>query len=133
MGRSGHGEARRLLPYVRTSVGRRSRHRGGQIFQLGDKYSRAMGATFMDEDGEEKPFIMGCYGVGISRTLAAIVEQHNDEHGIMWPLSVAPAHICVVPLTVGDSEVQPMAEKIAKDLPSSASRWSSTTVTSAPA
>ncbi len=70
-----------------------------QIFQLGDKYSRAMGATFMDEDGEEKPFIMGCYGVGISRTLAAIVEQHNDEHGIMWPLSVAPAHICVVPLT----------------------------------
>ena len=67
-----------------------------QIFQLGDKYSRAMGATFMDEDGEEKPFIMGCYGVGISRTLAAIVEQHNDEHGIMWPLSVAPAHICVV-------------------------------------
>ena len=87
-----------------------------QIFQLGDKYSRAMGATFMDEDGEEKPFIMGCYGVGISRTLAAIVEQHNDEHGIMWPLSVAPAHICVVPLTVGDAEVQPMAEKIAKDL-----------------
>ena len=59
---------------------------------------------------------MGCYGVGISRTLAAIVEQHNDEHGIMWPLSVAPAHICVVPLTVGDAEVQPMAEKIAKDL-----------------
>ena len=54
-----------------------------QIFQLGDKYSRAMGATFMDEDGEEKPFITGCYGVGISsRTLAAIVEQHNDEHGI---------------------------------------------------
>ena len=88
----------------------------GQIFKLGDKYSRAMGATFMDEDGEEKPFIMGCYGVGISRTLAAIVEQHNDEHGIMWPLSVAPAHICVVPLTVGDAEVQPMAEKIAKDL-----------------
>lgn len=87
-----------------------------QIFQLGDKYSRAMGATFMDEDGEEKPFIMGCYGVGISRTLAAIVEQHHDEHGIMWPLSVAPAHICVVPLTVGDNEVQPMAEKIAKDL-----------------
>ncbi len=61
-----------------------------QIFQLGDKYSRAMGATFMDEDGEEKPFIMGCYGVGVSRTLAAIVEQHNDEMGIKWPLSVAP-------------------------------------------
>ena len=79
------------------------------MFQLGDKYSKAMGATFMAEDGSEQPFLMGCYGVGISRTLAAIVEQHNDEHGIMWPLSVAPAHICVVPLTVGDAEVQPMS------------------------
>ena len=87
-----------------------------QVFQLGTKYSEAMGATFMDEDGKEKPLIMGCYGVGVSRSLAAVVEQHNDEHGIMWPLSVAPAHICVVPLTVGDAEVQPMAEKIAKDL-----------------
>jgi prolyl-tRNA synthetase len=87
-----------------------------QIFQLGDRYSRAMGATFMDEKGEEKPFIMGCYGVGISRTMAAIVEQHNDENGIIWPFSVAPAHICVVPLTVGDEEVQPTAEKIAKQL-----------------
>ena len=87
-----------------------------QIFQLGDRYSKAMGATFMDEDGEEKPFIMGCYGVGISRTLAAIVEQYHDEHGIMWPLSVAPAHICVIPLTVGDDTVQPAAEKIANEL-----------------
>ena len=87
-----------------------------QIFQLGDKYSRAMGATFMDEEGNEVPFFMGCYGVGISRTLAAIVEQHYDDHGIMWPPSVAPAQVCVVPLTVGDEEVQPMAEKIARDL-----------------
>ena len=87
-----------------------------QIFQLGDKYSKAMGATFMDEEGNEVPFFMGCYGVGISRTLAAIVEQHNDEHGIMWPPSVAPAQVCIVPLTVGDEEVQPMAEKIARDL-----------------
>ena len=59
-----------------------------QVFQLGDKYSRAMGASFMAEDGSEQPFLMGCYGVGISRTMAAIVEQHNDEHGIAWPLSV---------------------------------------------
>lgn len=87
-----------------------------QVFQLGDKYSRAMGATFTDEDGNEVPFIMGCYGVGITRTLAAVVEQHNDEHGIAWPLSVAPAHICVIPLTVGDDEVQPAAERIARDL-----------------
>ena len=59
---------------------------------------------------------MGCYGVGISRTLAAIVEQHNDEHGIAWPLSVAPAHVCIVPLTVGDDLVQPEAERIAREL-----------------
>ena len=87
-----------------------------QVFQLGDKYSKAMGATFMDEDGKEKPFIMGCYGVGVSRTVAAIVEQHNDEFGISWPMSVAPAHVCVIPLTVGDDQVQPAAEKLADDL-----------------
>lgn len=87
-----------------------------QVFQLGDKYSRSMGATYHDEDGVEHPFIMGCYGVGVSRTLAAVVEQHNDEYGIQWPLSVAPAHICVVPLTVGDDTVQPAAERLAKQL-----------------
>ena len=87
-----------------------------QVFQLGDKYSVAMGATFADEDGVERPFVMGCYGVGVSRTLAAVVEQHNDEHGIMWPLSVAPAHVCVIPLAVGDDEVQPAAERVAREL-----------------
>lgn len=87
-----------------------------QVFQLGDKYSRAMNATFMDEDGKEQPFIMGCYGVGVSRTLAAVVEQHNDENGIIWPLGVAPAHICIIPLTVGDAEVAPVAERLAAEL-----------------
>ena len=87
-----------------------------QVFQLGDKYSRAMDATFADEDGTETPFLMGCYGVGITRSLAAIVEQHNDEYGIIWPFSVAPAHVCVIPLTVGDEEVQPAAEKLAADI-----------------
>ena len=60
-----------------------------QVFQLGTRYSETMGATFHDEDGVEHPFIMGCYGVGVSRSLAAVVEQHNDEHGIVWPVSVA--------------------------------------------
>lgn len=87
-----------------------------QVFQLGDKYSRPMGATFMAEDGSEQPFLMGCYGVGVSRSMAAIVEQHNDENGICWPLSVAPAQVCVIPLTIGDEEVQPAAEKLANDL-----------------
>ena len=87
-----------------------------QVFQLGDKYSRTMGAVFSAEDGTDQPFIMGCYGVGVSRSLAAIVEQHNDEHGIIWPLSVAPAHVCVIPLSVGDDTVYPVAEKIAESL-----------------
>lgn len=87
-----------------------------QVFQLGDKYSRAMNTTFMARDGSEQPFIMGCYGVGVSRSVAAIVEQHSDTYGISWPLSVAPAHVCVIPLTVGDKKVQPAAEKLANDL-----------------
>ena len=87
-----------------------------QVFQLGDKYSKTMGAVYSDENGVDQNFLMGCYGVGVSRTLAAIVEQHNDEDGIIWPMSVAPAHVCVIPLTVGDTEVFPVAERIAKEL-----------------
>ncbi len=87
-----------------------------QVFQLGTKYSVAMGANFMDEDGTEKPFIMGCYGVGVSRTVAAVVEQYNDDYGIKWPMSIAPAHVCVIPLTVGDELVEPAAEKLAAEL-----------------
>ncbi len=87
-----------------------------QVFQLGDKYSRSMNATYMTESGSEEPFLMGCYGVGISRSMAAIVEQHNDEFGISWPLSVAPAHVCILPLAVGDDIVQPAAEQLAEQL-----------------
>lgn len=88
----------------------------GQVFELGDKYSRAMNATYLDENGKEQFFQMGCYGVGISRCMAAIVEQYNDEYGIKWPASVAPAHICVLPLVVGDEAVEPAAERIAAEL-----------------
>ena len=70
----------------------------------------------MDEDGKEKPFIMGCYGVGVSRSLAAAVEQCHDENGIVWPVGIAPAHVCVIPLTVNDDLVHPAAEKIAQQL-----------------
>ena len=87
-----------------------------QVFQLGDKYSRTMGATYLDVNGKENYFIMGCYGVGVTRTLAAVVEQHNDAQGIIWPFAVAPAHVCVIPLTIGDEEVFPVAEQIAADL-----------------
>ncbi|WP_251197336.1 proline--tRNA ligase [Anaerotardibacter muris] len=87
-----------------------------QVFQLGDKYSKALGAVFSAEDGTDQPFLMGCYGVGVSRTMAAVVEQHNDENGIIWPASVAPAHVCIIPLTVGDDEVYPTALRLAQTL-----------------
>lgn len=87
-----------------------------QIFQLGTKYSESLGATYMAEDGSEKPLIMGCYGVGVTRAMSAIIEQCHDEHGIMWPFSVAPAHICIIPLTVNDDVVQPAAEELARQL-----------------
>jgi len=71
-----------------------------------------MGATFTAEDGSEQPFIMGCYGVGITRSLAAVIEQYNDENGILWPMSVAPIEVAVLPLSVADDVVFPVADKI---------------------
>lgn len=82
-----------------------------QVFQLGTKYSVSMGATFTDEDGTEKPFIMGCYGVGVSRSLAAVIEQYNDENGILWPMSCAPLEVAVIPLGL-EPEVFGPAEEI---------------------
>lgn len=87
-----------------------------QVFQLGDKYSKAMGAFFSAEDGNDQPFIMGCYGVGVTRSLAAIVEQSNDEKGIIWHPSVAPAQVCVLPLDVDDDLVAPTAQNLAAEL-----------------
>lgn len=78
-----------------------------QVFQLGTKYSEAMGATFTDEEGAERPFLMGCYGVGITRSLAAVIEQHNDAAGIAWPVSVAPAEVAVLPLGMEDAVFGP--------------------------
>jgi len=83
-----------------------------QVFQLGTKYSEALGATFMAEDGTERPFVMGCYGVGITRSLAAVIEQHHDEAGIVWPMSVAPLEVVVVPLAVADDDIWPVAERL---------------------
>jgi prolyl-tRNA synthetase len=87
-----------------------------QVFQLGTKYSEAMGATYMDADGEEHHFLMGCYGVGITRSLAAVIEQHSDERGIAWPVDLAPAEVAVVPLAVGDEVVAPIAEALWEQL-----------------
>jgi len=84
----------------------------GQVFKLGTKYSQALRATFLDENGEEKPFIMGCYGIGVSRTMAAIIEQHHDEDGICWPISVAPYHVIIVPVSYKDEEQKRAAEEL---------------------
>jgi len=84
----------------------------GQLFKLGDKYSRVMGATFLDENGQERPFIMGCYGIGVSRTMAAAVEQHHDEDGIVWPRAIAPFDVVVLPVNNKDTVQMELAEKI---------------------
>ncbi|MBR1374228.1 proline--tRNA ligase [bacterium] len=84
----------------------------GNIFQLGTKYSKAMNATFTDKDGQEKPFIMGCYGIGITRTAAAAVERHHDEYGIVWPVSIAPYLVTVVPV----SDIDEVQMKVATDI-----------------
>jgi len=84
----------------------------GQVFKLGTKYSEALHATFLDENGRDHPLVMGCYGIGVSRTMAAAVEQHNDEQGIIWPRSIAPYEIVVVPINAKNEEQLSLAEKI---------------------
>ena len=88
----------------------------GNIFKLGTKYSKAMNATFTAEDGKEKPFIMGCYGIGISRTAAAAVERYHDEHGIKWPVQIAPYHVVVVPVSDQDEQQMSVASDIYEKL-----------------
>ena len=94
-------------------------HRGievGQVFYLGTKYSAAMGATFLGADGAERPLEMGCYGIGITRTMAAAIEQHHDEAGICWPAPLAPFGAHVVPVNVNDAELKSAAERVASEL-----------------
>ena len=90
----------------------------GHIFKLGTKYSEAMDCTYVDKDGKSHPIQMGCYGIGVERTAAAIIEQHHDENGIKWPLSVAPYHVIVVPVNMKKEEQVENAEKIYKQLES---------------
>ncbi|MBP2650255.1 MAG: Prolyl-tRNA synthetase [Firmicutes bacterium] len=88
----------------------------GQVFKLYTKYSKALKATFLDENGKEKLMVMGCYGVGVSRTMAAAIEQNNDEHGIIWPVAIAPYHAVIVPVNVKDIAQMELAEKIYTEL-----------------
>lgn len=89
----------------------------GHVFKLGTKYSLALGAMYLDEAGKQQPAVMGCYGIGVTRTLQAVIEQCNDANGIIWPTSVAPYTVCVTPLTVTPgSDVMNSAEKIYSEL-----------------
>lgn len=84
----------------------------GQVFKLGTKYSESMHAYYKDENMQEKPIIMGCYGIGVSRTLAAVVEQHHDDNGIIWPMSVTPYHAIITVVNVNQELQMNLAEEI---------------------
>jgi len=88
----------------------------GQVFKLGTKYSKAMNAIYKDENQQDYPLVMGCYGIGVSRTLAAVIEQHHDDDGIIWPVSVAPYHAIVTLVKPKDEEQAKVAEEIYQSL-----------------
>jgi prolyl-tRNA synthetase len=89
----------------------------GHVFKLGVKYSEALHACFLDEAGQKRPAVMGCYGIGVTRTLQAVIEQCNDKDGIIWPLSVAPYTVCLTPLNVApEGAVMKLAEQLYADL-----------------
>ena len=89
----------------------------GHVFKLGTKYSEALHALFLDEAGKQQPAIMGCYGIGVTRTMQAVIEQSHDDNGIIWPVSVAPYTVCITPLNVApEGAVMQLAEKIYADL-----------------
>lgn len=89
----------------------------GHVFKLGTKYSEALGAYFLGEDGKQAPAVMGCYGIGVTRTMQAVIEQCHDKDGIVWPLSVAPFHVCITPLSVApESEAMKLAVRFREEL-----------------
>ncbi|OQY33280.1 MAG: proline--tRNA ligase [Spirochaetaceae bacterium 4572_59] len=94
-------------------------HRGievGQVFFLGTKYSEAMKCTYLDKDGKEQLAVMGCYGIGVGRTMAAAIEQHHDDDGIIWPVAIAPYEVVVLPLQMNKEEVVQTGEDLYKKL-----------------
>ena len=84
----------------------------GQVFKLHTKYSKALKATYLDNNGREAPMVMGCYGIGVSRTMAATIEQHNDAAGIVWPVAIAPYHVVIIPVSAKDGVQMSLAETI---------------------
>ena len=90
----------------------------GHVFKLGTKYSEALGARFLDADGTQKPCIMGCYGIGVTRTLQAAIEQSNDANGLIWPVSIAPVQVEVMAINAQHAESVQVAEKLVAELES---------------
>jgi len=88
----------------------------GQVFKLGTKYSESMGAYYKDENQQSRPIVMGCYGIGVTRTLAAIVEQHHDDDGIIWPLSVAPYQVIIIIVKTSDKTQMKEGERLYSEL-----------------
>ncbi|HDQ04899.1 MAG TPA: proline--tRNA ligase [Deltaproteobacteria bacterium] len=88
----------------------------GHVFKLGTKYSKTMKAVYLDKDGQEKTMIMGCYGIGIGRTVAACIEQNYDEYGIIWPVPLAPFHVIITPVNINDKNISDAAEKIYRQM-----------------
>ncbi len=88
----------------------------GQVFKLGTKYSEAMGAYYKDENQQDRLIVMGCYGIGVTRTMAAVVEQHHDENGIIWPMSVAPYHVIITLVSNTDEQQVAVANEIYEKL-----------------
>ncbi len=99
------GENLQLLPAIEV----------GHIFKLGVKYSQGFGATFLDEDGKQRPLIMGCYGIGVTRILAAVIETCHDEAGIRWPIAIAPFPVVIVPINLADSPTRQAAERLTQE------------------
>ena len=88
----------------------------GNIFQLGTKYSKGLEAKYLDENGKEQYFLMGSYGVGVSRSVAAVVEQYHDENGIVWPMNTAPYHVIITVINIKNEEQMNLGEKLYQDL-----------------
>jgi prolyl-tRNA synthetase len=106
-------------PCPRCEHGRLEAHRGievGQVFYLGTKYSVAMGATYLDAEGRERPIEMGCYGIGISRLVAAAIEQNHDANGMIWPFSLAPFQVLILPINYKDKAIHEAADKLYREL-----------------
>lgn len=88
----------------------------GQVFKLGTKYSKALKANYVDEEGKENHIVMGCYGIGVSRTMAAAIEQNNDPDGIIWPMAIAPYHVVVIPVSLSDQSLWQQAVAVYEEL-----------------